>query len=249
MDYKVLEKKAPKVAIVGFAGTKHLAPYDKPEEFEIWGMNDLFEHIPRWTRWFDIHDRELHKMDNYNTREGQKPYIERLAALNCPVYMKEDYDIIPTSIKYPLELITEEYGLPRIENPAEKSAYFTNSVSFMIALAVYEQFEEIWVYGVDMAVGSEYLEQRPSCEYYLGIAKGKGIPIYLPLESDLLKTRFIYGYEDEKKDAFDKKMEASISGMQERQAEIRRQREHFRDLDNQYIGAIQSVVDMRKVWG
>jgi hypothetical protein len=250
MDYQIIEKKAPKVAIVGFAGTKHMAPYDNPDEFEIWGMNDLFEHIPRYTRWFDIHDRYLHNMDNYNTREGQKPYIDRLATLGVPIYMKEDYDIVPTAIRYPYELMVDEFGIPRLGQPHIKDPYFTNSVSFMIALAIYEQFEEIHIYGVDMAAlqGGEYQLQRPSCEYYIGIARGRGIPVYLPIESDLLRTRFVYGYEDEKNDAFEAKLRNSIDGMRGRQAEIRRRREADRDVDNQYIGAIQAMEDMFRVW-
>ena len=46
-----------KVAIVGFADTRNQAPYNDPT-FEIWGLNDLHSHIPRYDRWFDIHTRE-----------------------------------------------------------------------------------------------------------------------------------------------------------------------------------------------
>ena len=50
----------------------------------------------------------------------------------------------------------------------------------MIALAIYEDFDIIHVYGVDMAVCGEYEQQRPSCEFFCGIAKGKGIELYIP---------------------------------------------------------------------
>jgi hypothetical protein len=41
---------------------------------------------------------------------------------------------------------------------------------------------------------SEYGHQKPSCEYYLGIARGRGLKVILPPESDLLKATTRYGY-------------------------------------------------------
>ena len=46
------------------------------------------------------------------------------------------------------------------------------------------------MYGVDMAqdtlLAAEYSEQRPSCEYFIGLAEGAGIRVDIPGGSDLL---------------------------------------------------------------
>jgi hypothetical protein len=44
--------------------------------------------------------------------------------------------------------------------------------------------------------GGEYQHQRPSCEFMLGIAVGRGIQIYKPPGSDLLIADHLYGFSD-----------------------------------------------------
>ena len=114
-------------------------------------------------------------------------HLERLNKLNVDVYMQEKCDEVKRSVKYPLKKVKSEFG-----------DYLTNSISYMLALAILENFEEIHLYGVNMSVNTEYSHQRPSCEYFLGIARGRGIKIHIPKESDLLKSNFLYGYEQEK---------------------------------------------------
>ena len=41
---------------------------------------------------------------------------------------------------------------------------------------------------------SEYARQRPSVEYWIGIANGMGIKFHVPPQSDILKSACIYGY-------------------------------------------------------
>jgi hypothetical protein len=102
-----------------------------------------------------------------------------------PIYMQEKNPDIPMSVRFPKEKIMEEFG-----------NYFTNSISWEIALAVMEGFKEIHLYGVDMATHSEYAYERPSVEYFLGWAQGRGIKIMIPQKSDLLKTLWLYPYQD-----------------------------------------------------
>jgi hypothetical protein len=78
--------------------------------------------------------------------------------------------------------------------------YFNNTVSWLIAYAISKQPQVLGVYGVDMAqdaiMNAEYSMQRPSCEYFLGLAAGMGITLHLPVGSDLLKATHLYGFED-----------------------------------------------------
>ncbi len=165
-SWRDVKKRTNKVAIVGFADSKILAPF-KDETFEIWGLNSLFEAIPRWDRWFEIHQRELFNLDTNKeiglglTRTGE-PYMSALAKMTCPIYMTDAYPDIPTSIRYPVEEIIAELhpeGSPpnamqdwtKDLTRADWNGYFTNSISYMIALAIYEKYEQIDIYGVDMA--------------------------------------------------------------------------------------------------
>ena len=89
--------------------------------------------------------------------------------------------------------------------------YFNNTVSWVLAFAMSEGFKEIHIYGVDMATHSEYGHQRPSCEYFIGLARGMGIKVVLPKESGLLRTKYLYGLETErenveKKDLLQRRM-------------------------------------------
>lgn len=126
-----------KVAIVGFSQHKVEAPYNDPS-FEIWGLNDLHESIPRWNRWFEMHSDK--QIKDYCSRKQGKPYLEGLAGLGVPVFMQKPRPEVPTSVEYPIERMKALFG-----------DYFTNSISYMLALAIDEGYQEIHVYGVDMA--------------------------------------------------------------------------------------------------
>ena len=238
--------KKTKVAIVGFAGTRDQAPFNNPE-FEIWSVNNLHNFIPRTDRVFQLHQRCEWEVDDLHGFPGKK-HLEWLQTCGVPVYTIDKCDDIPTSIKYPLDKMIEEFGIPRLKSK-QKDAYFTNSISFMIALAIHEGFKEIHVYGVDMAVLSEYNDQRPSCEYYLGIAKGKGIDVYLPTESDLLKTRFIYGYEEEEQKAWKIKVSKVLEQMQNHKLQSDNMIRNQQSVSDKYEGAISAIVEMDKTWG
>lgn len=232
-----------KVAIVGFAGTKDMAPYEDPS-FDIWTVNNLYKFVPRSDRIFQMHKPEDWAGTHHGVEESE--HLQFLMTTDIPIYMQEKYTAIPASVRYPIEDVVEAFGLPRANG--DKDAYFTNSISFMIALAILEGYEEIHVYGVDMAVGTEYDQQRPSCEYYLGIAKGRGIKVHLPVESDLLKTRFMYGYDEEQKRAWDLKVQKTINEMTNRKAQSDHLIRQQQSVSDKYEGAITALMEMDRTW-
>ncbi len=226
-----------KVAILGYTPTRKDAPYDDPE-WEIWGLNDLYKYpgdVKRWTRWFEMHDDQL------GNKVGRAKFDERVKEFakweNIPIYMQNKHPDIPGSVAYPLEEMVKEYG-----------DYFTNTISYMIALAIYEGAKEIGVYGVDMSTSEEYQKQRPSCEYYLGIAVGKGIKVTVHPEADLLKTRYLYGYETDQDEKFVKKINHMVSNMQERKSQAESQLNEVMKVIWQYEGAIATANEIRKLW-
>jgi hypothetical protein len=50
-------REGKKVALVGFADSWKLAPFDDPT-VDVWGLNELYKYVPRWDRWFELHDAE-----------------------------------------------------------------------------------------------------------------------------------------------------------------------------------------------
>ena len=79
-----------------------------------------------------------------------------------------------------------------------KTDYFSNTVDYAIALAIYKGYKEIKLYGVIMAFGSEYAYQKPGVDFWCGMAKGKGVDVKVHgLRSSIMKTKdgLLYGYD------------------------------------------------------
>lgn len=172
-----------KVAIVGFAeSSRDQAPFDDPT-YEIWGLNSLARMLPRYDRWFEMHTRAAFEAD-------PPPFFDYLGWLRTapvPVYMIERQPDMPSSVRYPLEAIVKTFGID----------YFTSSPSFMVALAMFEGFEEIAVYGIDLIVGREWAYEKPCMEYWLGRAHAMGVLVRIPESSALLRSTHRYGYTTE----------------------------------------------------
>lgn len=170
-----------RVAIVGGAkSSRYLAPFND-STIEIWSLNDMIEALPscRPSRWF-----EMHRPDAIRAYRPEWGYLAKLASLPCPVYMCEAMPEIPNSRTYPLDQMISLYG-----------GYFTNSVAYMLAMAISEGYEEIHLYGVEMSVSSEYILERPSVEYFVGLARGLGINVIIPKISTLNQGYWLYGYD------------------------------------------------------
>lgn len=193
--YDKLEPRRKKVAIVGFASSTRLkAPYGD-QAWEIWGENQLYRFVPRATRWFEMHPHE----GPYSYLADMVPgtdYPKWLRESPIPVYMVSHRPEFPNSIGYPLQQMIEEFGLADMRPDAAVKGYFHSTVDYMLALAISEGFEEIGVWGVDMSHDTEYERQKPSGSFWLGVARGRGIKVTLPVESALLKNDgYAYGYD------------------------------------------------------
>lgn len=94
-----------------------------------------------------------------------------------------DVEIIDQS-NYTLEEIITKYN----------SRFFTNSISYMIAYAIYHGFKKIDLYGVDMDGNGEYSFERPSVTYWIGFARGLSIEVNIASFID--DPLFLYGFEN-----------------------------------------------------
>lgn len=192
-----LKRVKDKVCIIGFADSHKSAPYDD-DSYEFWGVNEM--HLVPTIKKIDV----LFELHDYKWIAEDKKIKGHIAWLrenrNVPVFMQKHYDDIPLSIPFPRDAV-----LARFRN------YFTNTISWEIALAILLGFKEIRLYGVNMANDIEYASQRPSCEYFMGVAEGLGIKLYIPPESDLLKSMYQYGFEDGELSMMAAKMKAFIA--------------------------------------
>lgn len=183
MVFDALEPRRKKVAIVGFSpSTYDLAPF-ADQSWEIWGENQLYRFLPRATRWFEMHRDWL--IDEVKGTD----YAKWLRECPIPVYMIDSHPEYPNSLAFPIDELARAFG-----------EYFASSVSYMIALAIAEGFEEIGVWGVDMIHESEYGYQKPGCMFLLGYAMGRGIKVTVPEGSALMQQYgrhgWRYGYDD-----------------------------------------------------
>jgi len=184
-----------KIGIVGAGiSEEDLLPY--LDEYELWSVNNLYTRFPNitWAKWFEIHEikrrgfsyyRRGYKHYPINSSQSVNEYLSKINYLDCPVMMRKELKIIKNSIAFPFKELIEKYGY-----------YWGCSFAWMTAYAI-EQYnvEEIAYFGVGLN-GSEYYYQRPSTEYYIGIAKGMGIKIYFH-NSDLLRGNYMYAYDED----------------------------------------------------
>ena len=172
-----MERKK-KVAMLGFFHNHStIAPY-WDDEYEIWGVNTKGDKVLRYDRWF-----EFHTMYNIKYRDRKGKYYKWLKKCEVPVYMKKHYKAIPNSVEYPIHEMIEEFG-----------PIFNNSFDYMLALAIKEQFEEIYMFGVAFASIHEYLRERLSYARLIGIAEGRGIKVWQSY--NIFRMQYMYCYPE-----------------------------------------------------
>jgi len=196
-EIKQVEKKK-KVCIMGFATSWVDTPFNN-SDFEIWTLNEAYKllatkNIPagRINRWFEVHNLNSPSKNNQEHRNFLRECQNKM-----PLYVNEKYEDLPNAILYPRKEIKEYFNQNFIQNNGVGAAFteFSNSISWMVALAIYEGFEEIWITGVDMAQKDEYAWQRSSATGFIMFAAGKGIKVCIPHGSELCKFPQDYGFE------------------------------------------------------
>lgn len=227
------ETRPRKIALIGYAPNVRLTPWDDPT-VEIWGLNDQAFTMPRVDVLFELHKPDIIKAEGH---------WDRLKALQIPVFMQEKYPEIPTSVRYPIEMVRERYMVAGQDRP-----YITCSASLMLPIAVESMPtpQRIDVYGVDMAQDTEFAHQRPSCEFFLGVAHGLGIKLSVQHSSDLLKTRFLYAFEDEELTVFQQQIVERLKYLNDMMGQAAQKESSATAERLQYLGAVQDCEHIRK---
>lgn len=185
-------KQPRKIAILGTSQTSvHDAPYDDAS-WKIWNMSANWQYRKRLDLFFEIHPPEVLKAANC-----PQQYMEYLKSISKTLVVGTPSDEWPEAQLYPIHQIMAKYG-----------DYFTCTFAYMMAMAIHLHEEallddglgigEIGLWGVDMAVGEEYSHQKPCAEYWIGLARGKGIKVTIAPQSPICRSNAMYGFDNPK---------------------------------------------------
>lgn len=187
-----------RIAILGFARTYTEAPFEDPS-VAIWGMNELYKLLPRWDAWFELHDTHyLGRTARVETPDEPERHVNWLKAQPAgkPIYMLRVFPDIAASVAYPIEAMCARFG-----------RYFTSTIGYMMAVAIAQIVdarvdpktpgpdEWIGLFGVDLASDNEHAAQRPNAEYFVGLARGMGITVFVPEHGAITHAPGLYGFE------------------------------------------------------
>ncbi len=191
---------ARRIAIVGFGETAKDCPYSDPS-WELWAMNGWMRvaherGVPapeeRYSLWFDMHTPEYTERYGVEAKIGdaQTKWLE--APHPFPIFTLDRYEQWPASQRFPIEEVIRWVGRD----------YFTSTVAFALGYALMLALRdgnvaEVGLWGIDLVHETEYGEQRPCAEYYLGRLEGLGVKVTTHQDSALLHQLFRYGYDHE----------------------------------------------------
>lgn len=186
-----------------------------PGNFQIWGCSPAAWSVaPRATRWFEIHRWE----------PGQPwfspEYCQFLREFPGPVYTGSAIPEIKNHVVYPIDQMEAKFSsyfftsslalmlalaIDTIEQVREARHAFggVGDPERLIALGAdpdevdkNDDDDVIGMWGVDMAAAEEYGFQRPGCQFFVLEALRRGIGIYFPSESDLMRPMPVYGISE-----------------------------------------------------
>lgn len=157
------------------------------QDCDVWVFNEAAAQgwVKRADAVFQMHLPAIWR--NPHNRNDKNHYAWLSSGNTPPVYMMEVYPDVPRSVRYPIEDVQKAL-LSNFNHPK----YFTSSVCYALALAIYLGYRRIEMYGVEMETGTEYASQRPGVAFWVGLAVGRGIEVEVHCR---MFSEPMYGYE------------------------------------------------------
>ena len=211
------------VAIVGTeAATRVNAPWDD-ESIDIWAFNESPGIGSKWVKrcngLFQLHEPIVYK--SLFNRTFPKYWEWLQSDHGYPIYMQDVDAEVPNSVRYPLEEINALY-LQNLQWPdKEVIKFYTNSIVYAIALALYEGYEKILIYGIEMKSSTEYQYQRDNFAFWIGIASQHAI-VELHSGQSIFDMP-LYGYDGQLEFDLDE-IRKELEGLKEESREAERVR-------------------------
>lgn len=185
------------LAIVGsHPATRDNAPWDN-HSIDIWVFNEAAREawVKRWDAVFQLHKPTIYRNPNNRTDPKHWEWLQQIHGK--PVYMQAHDPLVPNSIIYPLESICKEF-LPNFKRETdgglEHLRYFTNTISYAIALGIFRGYKRIMVYGSEMQSNTEYSYQRDNVAFWVGVALGRGVHVEIHSAYNLFDQP-LYGFD------------------------------------------------------
>ena len=189
---------------------------------DYWTMNNMYGAKDKidpqaFDEWFQIHRPGcgLGHVDDQAMRAF-------LGWWKKPCWVQKDWGddlIVVNPWIYPIDEVLAKYC------PADVNGviypYFTNSIDYMLCLAMLRNYKEIHLHGVEFISQNddEYYQMRQSVNYYMGQAKAIGIKVIVQPHSSLLRGAYWYGYGNKRRDSLEKLMSNEMEEITKRRTE------------------------------
>ena len=190
------------VAIVGsHPATRENAPWDDPG-VDIWVFNEACTNVRAKddpTLWVKRCDAvfQMHIPGVYRSpvnRSAPRHWEWLQQSHDFPIYMQAIDLAVPASQAFPLAEIANELLGDLIIGQIHLRGFFTSSIAYAFALAIYQEYDHILVYGVEMSSETEYFYQRECIAFWIALALGHGIRVDL-YSAKAIFERPLYGYD------------------------------------------------------
>jgi|TARA_Y100000310_G_C20703453_1_gene832251 hypothetical protein len=158
------------IIILGMGATMIKCPYD----VEVWAVNQTYKVARKVDKLFITDPR-------YNFKNQNNHNWDELNSLNIPIVSLHKFPELKRFVRFPYDRIVERFGI-------QDSEYFSNTICYMVAYALYKGYKKIRLYGVDLATSTEYILEKGGVEFWLGIAIGMGVKVENTKGSMVLKT-------------------------------------------------------------
>lgn len=133
---------------------------------EIWTLNNGYKKVERMDKLFLVHKPPGTHLD-----------WKEISNLDVEIVSLHPLPKTRTTM-YPFKQICKKFH----------TSYFSDTLAYMIAYALYLEYKEIKLYGADMMPAEDYIWERPGLEYWVGRAEGMGVKVWRPPGSSLCRT-------------------------------------------------------------
>lgn len=164
-----------RVNIIGLGYGWRDAPYN---DGEVWGITSLVLKRPEVDMVID-----MNVYDDLRWGEVEKEKNDSVLVL-CE---KNEIEYVGLH-NYPIGKIQKSF-------PTD---YFTSTIDYAISLALHMNFDEIYLYGVNLAFGTDYEYLKAGADFWCGVAMGRNVKLVVHGEhSAIMVTHdgMMYGYD------------------------------------------------------
>lgn len=175
--------------------SRNLAPW-QDDNIEKWTFNEACSQP--WVAGkvhavFQMHSppvyrNPLNRVDPNHWEWLQQPH-------EFPIYMRELDLNVPACVRYPFEEICADLLGGWKWGSGGAIQFFTSSLAYAIALAIYQKYDRLLLYGLELESNTEYTYQRDCLTFWTGLALGRGIEVIQNCGSQIYDVP-VYGGAD-----------------------------------------------------